>query len=106
MEIQHVLGQLTEQVTSLARQVTELQQQVGFFQQLLGTETREGTPTGPLHVRCASLTVCSPENPSQTQAVLAAGSAGPSLALTGTDGSSRMVLDVHEEQVRCALYGE
>ena len=105
MEIQHVLDQLTEQVTSLTRQVTELQQQVSVFQQLLWTETREGSPT-PLHLRCASLTVCSPENASQAQAVLAAGSAGPTFALTGSDGSSRMLIDAQKEKVRCSLYGD
>jgi len=105
MESQHVLSQLTEQVATLTRHVAELQQQVSLFQNLLGTEKLEGSPAPLLHVRCASLSLCSPENPSQAQAVLAAGSAGPSFALSGTDGSTRVLIDVRQEQPRCVLYG-
>jgi hypothetical protein len=105
MELEPVLNQLTEQVTSLTRQVAELQQQVSVFQAFLRTETREGSPMSPLHVRCASLTVCSPENPGRAQAVLAAGSAGPTFTFSGSDGSARMLIEVQEEQVRCSLYG-
>src|SRR5262245_27232275 len=104
MESQHVLNQLTEQVAALTRQVAELQQQVSRFEHLLGTETREAAPPPLLHIRCATLSLCSPEEPNQTQAVLAAGSAGPALTFFGTDGSTRIHIEVQPEHTRCSLY--
>src|SRR6516164_9851970 len=106
MESQNDPRELREQVTRLTEQVAALQHQLGQLQQFLCVETRpdlEGAPSF-LTLRCASVSLCNPQNPTQTQGLLAGSNTGASFSLSGIDGKDRIMLSAQHDLPRCTLF--
>lgn len=94
------IGRLTKEVAALRQQLAELKQ-------FLNVEERDDLPGSPsiLHIRCAILTLCNPEQPSQTQGMLAGGEDGPCLSLWGGDQKARVILKVEKDGPNCQFFG-
>ena len=83
------LDRLKQEIAALRQELTELRQ---FFQ-IEPPDKPEGKPI--LHVRCASLRVCSPLDPKRVNAKIAASHSGAFL-LMRRDGKDRIELNSHE----------
>lgn len=98
------IAQLKAQVAALTQAVAALQ----FFLHIEPPGTKEGAGAG-LHIRCTSLALCDPAeptNPQRTQALLSGGKEGPLLALNGPNLEPRLTLSVRANQARCELFGK
>lgn len=101
----------TAEITQLKAQVAALTQAVAALQFFLHIEP-PGTKAdvGPgLHIRCTSLALCDPAdptNPERAQALLSGGEEGPLLALNGPNLEPRLILSVRASQARCELFGK
>ncbi len=101
METNDEIGRLKKDVADLRRQLADLRS-------LINVEERDDLPGKPkiLHLRCAIITLCNPEKPSETQGLLAGSADGPFLSLWGGDGRARMILKVEGDEAQCDLYGK
>ena len=93
------IGRLTKEVAALRQQLAELKR-------FLTVELRDDLPGSPsiLHLRCAILTLCNPEQPSQTQGMLSGSEDGPCLSLWGGDQKARVILRVEKDGPSCQFF--
>jgi hypothetical protein len=98
------IAQLKAQVAALTQAVEALK----FFLHIEPPGTKEGAGAG-LHIRCTSLALCDPAdptNPQRTQALFSGGKEGPLLAMNGPNLEPRLTLSVRANQSRCELFGK